>query len=260
MALADDLQEIPSELEKPKWANLFKGNRLAAQGMTLQYVAPIVRDGETLVELCKTEVDMETFKWKHALMLYVVGADPTIAAVERFIAATWNYLVKFTCIDDRDEVLYSGPHMMNNKLVIVKTWATNFDFNKEVMQTIPLWVKFPNLPLNWWEAQSLSRIASGIGVPLYADECTTQVDRISYARVLIEMDITKAPSKELKVEDPNGMQFTKAITYEWVPIYCLTCLTIGHTCQAKDGSGRNLDHLGQGNKKWNGNIGTRTKV
>lgn len=71
--------------------------------------------------------------------------------------------------------------MMNNKPVIVKTWAADFDFNKEVMQTIPLWVKFPNLPLNYQEEQSLSRIASGIGVPLYVDECTTQVDKISYA-------------------------------------------------------------------------------
>ncbi|KAH0696782.1 hypothetical protein KY290_015929 [Solanum tuberosum] len=146
-----------------------------------------VRNGETVVELSKTEVELEIQRWKHALILYVVGANPTIAALE----------------EDRDEVLYAGPHMLNNKTIIVKTWSPEFDFNNEVMQTIPIWVKFPNLPLNCWGVNSLSRIGSGLGVPIYADECTTQVDRLSYARVLIEMDITKTLPIELKVKDPN---------------------------------------------------------
>ncbi|KAG5621962.1 hypothetical protein H5410_007180 [Solanum commersonii] len=44
----------------------------------------VVRNGETVVELSKTEVELETQRWKHALILYVVGANPTIAALERF--------------------------------------------------------------------------------------------------------------------------------------------------------------------------------
>ncbi|KAM3233563.1 hypothetical protein P3L10_018922 [Capsicum annuum] len=67
--------------------------------------------------------------------------------------------------------------------------------------------------------QSLSRIGSGLGVPLYADNCTTTVDRISYARVLVEMDITKDFPKEIKVEDPTGRIFGQPIEYEWVPLY-----------------------------------------
>ncbi|KAH0717608.1 hypothetical protein KY285_013639 [Solanum tuberosum] len=219
--------------KKPKWVNLFQGNRLAAQGITLQYVAHVVHNGETVVELSKIEVELETQRWKHALILYVVGANPTIAALERYIATNWNYItkpkvyyhndgyffVKFTMLDDRDEVLYAGPHMLNNKPIIMKTWSPKFDFNKEVMQTIPIWVKFPNLSLNCWGVNSLSRIGSGLRVPIYADECTTQVDRISYAIVLIEMEITKTLPIELKVEDPNGRLFTQEISYEWVPTY-----------------------------------------
>ncbi|KAF3645514.1 hypothetical protein FXO38_19607 [Capsicum annuum] len=62
--------------------------------------------------------------------------------------------------------------------------------------------------------QSLSRIGSGLGVPLYADNCTTTVDRISYARVLVEMDITKDFPKEIKVEDPTGRIFGQPIEEE----------------------------------------------
>ncbi|KAH0682876.1 hypothetical protein KY290_021474 [Solanum tuberosum] len=56
--------------------------------------------------------------------------------------------VRFPSLDDRNEVLYSGPHMLNNKPIIVKVWSADFNFNKEVLQTVPIWVKYPNLPLN----------------------------------------------------------------------------------------------------------------
>lgn len=73
--------------------------------------------------------------------------------------------MQFSIFEDRDEVLYSGPHMMYIKPIIVKAWLDGFDLSKEVLQTIPLWVKFPNFPLSCWGVQSLSRISSGIGVP-----------------------------------------------------------------------------------------------
>lgn len=54
------------ELEKKNQANLFQGNQLVAEGMTLQFIAPIVKNGETVVELCKVEVESEIEKQKHA--------------------------------------------------------------------------------------------------------------------------------------------------------------------------------------------------
>ncbi|KAH0653299.1 hypothetical protein KY289_030977 [Solanum tuberosum] len=212
--------------------------------MTVNFIAPMLQNGEKVVKLCKEEVELETQKWKHALILYVVGAAPTIASLERYIAAQWNYitkptvyyhndgyfLVRFVSLDDRDEVLYSRPHMLNNMPIIAKTWSPDFDLSKEVLQTIPIWVKFPNLPLNCWGIQSLSRISSGLGLPLYADECTTNVARISFARVLIELDITKELPLSVRVEDPNGRVFDQKVIYEWIPAYCPKCLQVGHKC------------------------------
>ncbi|KAH0776135.1 hypothetical protein KY290_007546 [Solanum tuberosum] len=128
--------------------------------------------------------------------------------------------MRFGSFEDRDEVLYSWPYMLGNKPIIVKTCLPYFDLNKEIMQTTPIWVKFPFIPLNYWGIQSLSRSCSGLGIPLFADECTTQVDRVSYARVLIEMDISQKLPADIKVEDPNGKEFNQKVVYEWVPAYC----------------------------------------
>ncbi|XP_070053974.1 uncharacterized protein [Nicotiana tomentosiformis] len=174
--------------------------------------------------------------------------------MERYIASVWNFVakpkvyfhnngyfvVRFNSIEDRDEVLYSGPHMLNNKPIIVKMWSADFDINKEVLQTIPVWVKYPNLPLNCWENRSLSRISSGLGIPLYVDVCTTQVYMISYARVLVEMDVTKELPRFIKVTDPNRREFIQEIAYDWVPEFCTKCMQVGHKCKVDEQLGLNL--------------------
>lgn len=128
-------------------------------------------------------------------------------------------------------MLLYGPHTIRSKPIFVKAWSPNFDFDTEVPQTIPIWVKLPKLPLNCWSMDSLSRIGSGLGVPLFADECTIKVERISYDRLLVEMDVTKPMPKSIKVMDPVGKIFYQHIAYDWVPEYCSTCLQVGHVCR-----------------------------
>lgn len=249
--LRDDTQrQIDLNDEPKKWASFFNSNRMSAKGMGLNYINPIMRNGEQVIELKKEEIEKSTEEWKQALILYVVGESPTIAAIERCIALQVNtvskpkvyyhndgyFLVRLANLDDRNEVLYSGPHMMNNKPIIVKVWSAEFDFNKEVLQTVPIWVKYPNLPLSCWSQDSLSRISSGLGVPLYADECTTKVERISFARVLVEMDVARELPKKLKVEDPHGRVFEQAVQYEWIPEYCTKCMQVGHQCNKEEGN------------------------
>ncbi|KAK4729405.1 hypothetical protein R3W88_022393 [Solanum pinnatisectum] len=207
--------------------------------MSLSYINPVMKNGEKVIELKKEEIDKATEEWKQALILYVVGESPTIAALERYIALQVNtiskpmvyyhndgyFLVRFANMDDRNEVLYYGPHLLNNRPIIVKIWSPEFDFNKEVLETVPIWVKYPNLPLSCWSMDSLSRISSRLGEPLYADECTIKVDRISFVEL----------PKKLKVEDPNGRVFEQIVQYKWVPEYCAKCMQVGHKCYGKDG-------------------------
>ena len=113
----------------------------------------------------------------------------------------------------------------------MKKWSAEFEFGKEFLTEIPLWANFPKLPLNCWGAGSLSRIASAIGVPLFADECTTKQTRISYARMLIEVNVTKPVPEKIAVKDPNGRTFMQDVVMEWKPLYCDKCQRIGHQCQ-----------------------------
>lgn len=87
----------------------------------------------------------------------------------------------------------------------------------EPIQTIPVWVMFPKLPVQYWAIENLSRIASCIGIPICTDKLTAQGDRISYARILIDMDVSQPLPESVVIEDPSGEYLDQKLEYEWRP-------------------------------------------
>lgn len=79
----------------------------------------------------------------------------------------------------------------------------------------------------------LSKIRSRSGQSLYADECTTQASRITFARILVKMDVTKELLKEVKIQGARGKVFEQKVVYEWKLIFCQKCLQVGHICGEK---------------------------
>lgn len=236
------------EMEQPEkptsWSSVVAGSKLAGKGVPLSFIAPVIKDGKKVIKLQPSELDKLNEHWQQSIVLYVVGYTPTIASLSKYVAANWSYVsmpkiflhddgyfvVKFMSMDDKNAVLADGPHLFFGKAMIIKPWKANFDFCEEILRVIPIWVKFPNLPLNCWSSDSLSRIGSSLGVPLFADACTTRQDRISFARVLIEMDVTLALPDCVWIEDELGKLMKQQVVYDWTPPFCKSCNKVGHDC------------------------------
>lgn len=159
----DQTADMPNDKGKlPAWTNLFKNNKSAENGMALSYIPPQIVDGHPIVQLEKAEVVQETLKWRCALIAYFIGVVPGYNVMRRFVNQNWAqdanpdlylhdegyYVIKFQTIEDLNAVYYSGPYSINNRPIILKPRTPEFDFNTEFPTEIPLWVKFPNLPMN----------------------------------------------------------------------------------------------------------------
>ncbi|XP_060200097.1 uncharacterized protein LOC132628318 [Lycium barbarum] len=215
--------------------------------MSLTFIPPKITEGEKIVELVQEDVVCETLKWKAATVVYMVLDPQHLGAMERFIMAQGDlenkpkvyyhndgyFVVRFAKEEERDMVMCVGPHMLNNRTVIIKPWTGDFNFHYEILTVIPLWIKLPNLPLNCWGYTALSKIGSALGRPLYADACTTLNSRITFARILMEMEITRPLLDKIKVQDPKGKVYDQRVWYDWKPSYCSTCLQVGHDCAMK---------------------------
>lgn len=144
-------------------------------------------------------------------------------------------------------MLFEGPYMIASRPIIIKDWVADFCFENEVLKA--LWVRLPKLPLNCWSGDFLSRIGSVLGTPICADECTSNQQRISYARLLIEIDITKPYVYKVQIEGENGKMVEKQVYYEWVPMFCQKCHvvgTVGYICKEK----KVTMQPGQQQKQW----------
>lgn len=243
-ALMKEKQTIEEEQPKKLWVDVISGNRVASNGMAIGFVAPKLVDGETVVEIGEEDVESEIKYWETAVIMYAIGRELSMNAVKQFMSKFWNFvklpdmfyheegyfILKFHSFIERDMVLTRGPFTIQNMPMILKEWSPDFNFKRDMLRTLPIWIKLPQLPLKMWGASSLGKIGSAIGNPLFTDECTANKLRVSYARILVEVDITQQLKETIAIEDGDGKKIQQKVEYEWKPKYCETCQKIGHTC------------------------------
>nr|XP_016441125.1 PREDICTED: uncharacterized protein LOC107766790 [Nicotiana tabacum] len=216
-------------------------NRNSQMGMRLDYVPPIHRDGKIVVQIVEEDVRELNDHWATALIGYVLGDTPYEKSMEAYIASVWDFVPKpqilyhsdgyyvfiFSTIEDRDLVMQAGPYSYHNKPFILQNWEREFHFDPKCITTIPLWLHFPSLPVGYWTADALSKVASAIGTPMYTGRYTADLNKISYARVLVKVDITKPILESIEIDTPSGT-IQQEILYEWKPKFCSECIYFGH--------------------------------
>lgn len=112
--------------------------------------------------------------------------------------------------------------------MVLKHWEPNFNFKRDMIRIILVWVELPNLLFPLWGASSLGKIGSAIGRPLFMGECTANKLGISFARILVEIDITKKQKDNIIIKDNEGNRFEQQLEFEWKPKYCDVCQKVGH--------------------------------
>ncbi|CAK8535210.1 unnamed protein product [Lathyrus sativus] len=218
----------PQPEERKPWVNVINENRNPARGMAIEYVAPKLINGVFEINIEQEDIETEIQFWDNALILYVVGDDLSMNTMKNFMQRMWNFvkmpdlyyhddgyfLIIFSSQEDKEAVMMKGSYTIRNMPMILKEWQTGFNLKKDLLRTLRIWVKLPQLPLHLWGAKSLSKIGSSIGKPLVTDECTANKLRISYARLLIEVDITQPLIDEIAIRNVEGDIIVQSVNYE----------------------------------------------
>lgn len=72
------LQEVSleDEIMMNPWVNLFVGNQVKINRMEFNYIPPELVNGRPIVNIKKDEQEHGKTKWRHSLVLYVIGEMP----------------------------------------------------------------------------------------------------------------------------------------------------------------------------------------
>ncbi|XP_019252629.1 PREDICTED: uncharacterized protein LOC109231421 [Nicotiana attenuata] len=119
------------------------------------------------------------------------------------------FLVRFTQAESRMKVLEEGVQMFNKKPVIIKPWSPDIDTRKDSFSTVPIWIRFPGLDIKYWGKTALIKIAGLVGKPLKADRATTWKERMTFARVLVEVTLDHPYPQTIMFEMKLGKLWSK---------------------------------------------------
>ncbi|XP_074315737.1 uncharacterized protein LOC141651945 [Silene latifolia] len=128
-----------------------------------------------------------------------------------------------------NEVLRQDPWMVGPNSLILKQWSPSFSMEMEKVAKVSIWILFPGLDPYLWSDVVLSKMASKVGKPLFADPVSTAKSKLSFARVLVEADVSHDLPTHVNINTPHLGQVSQKIIYEWLPYFCKCCGKLGHT-------------------------------
>ncbi|CAI0406261.1 unnamed protein product [Linum tenue] len=144
-------------------------------------------------------------EWRSALVVKGLGRNVPYIPLVRRLNSLWRkhgelqvsdmkngcYLVRFRHREDYELAVNSGPWLLGNTYLTVSRWYKGFNPWKSVVKSAMVWVQLPELPIEFINKEAVMKIAQFIGVPIRVDRATESGDRGKFARVCVEVDLTK---------------------------------------------------------------------
>ncbi|GKD58800.1 zinc knuckle CX2CX4HX4C containing protein, partial [Tanacetum coccineum] len=118
-----------------------------------------------------------------------------------------------------EAVLEGGPWLIRKSPIILKKWPMDTRLIKEELTRISIWVKLHDVPIQVFEEDGISLIATFIGKPVMLDSytssmCNESCGKSSFARCLIEVNLEADLVDVVTIGIPSlyGDGFTKKTT------------------------------------------------
>ncbi|CAN1128862.1 hypothetical protein LINPERHAP2_LOCUS4897 [Linum perenne] len=132
------------------------------------------------------------------------------------------FLVRFTSEVDYTNATFGGPWKIYDYYIAVSHWSPSFN-EEEPVKSILTWVRLPKLPIQYFNSLAVHRIGNYIGKTVKLDLATSEGARCRYARICVEVDVTKPLLGKFMIE----VRVFK-IEYESLENVCFDCGCYGH--------------------------------
>ena len=223
------------------WSSLFVNCPKSCS--PLAFYSPTIVDGKVTITPPAEAVVEGVGLWEGSLVGQFFDKRLPLHVVRSLVERLWGkheipeisttdnglYIFRFKDLDARDWVLENGPWYLLGRPIILCFWKPGMEMLNVQITSLPIWVKFFNIPLEYWTVTSLGYIASVVGIPLHLDTLTENHSRLSFARICIEVDVNCTFPNYALLDLGNGKYSTIRIEYPWVPHKCARCKIFGHS-------------------------------
>ena len=167
--------------------------------------------------------------WSKALIVKVFGRTVGNSYLSSKLNTLWKlaarldcvnlgkdyFLIKFHCADDYDQVLRGGPWFIGEHFLAIKPWEPYFRASEDNLTSVAVWVRFLELPIEFYDMEVLKEIGSVIGSVLRIDSYIATRSRGSYARLCIQIELDKPLINSIKIG-----RLVQQVKYEGILSLC----------------------------------------
>ena len=140
-------------------------------------------------------------------------------------------LVRFANSNDRDLVFKQRPWYVSGLNFVLVPWVPFFDpFNTQITR-VDQWLRIPRLPWEFWDATYLTDLLKSIGPVVRIDQNTLLRLKGKFARVCVNIDITKPLPGSITISRLAGCLRVPLI-YEGLHEVCPLCGGESHVLQS----------------------------
>lgn len=216
----NSLSETHEELNDDEDVLISKGDR-----------GPSIKFSERAMScLCKP--------WQNALIIKLLGRSHTYNYMLTKLQQKWSlkggwklvdlvndyFVVRFDLEEDLNFVLTGGPWIVAGQYLIMQKWVPGFCPATAKITRMAAWIRVSAIQLECFDVWALKRIGNLLGKLLKIDTLTTSQNRGKFARLCIELDLSKPLEAFLQI---NNVWYN--IEYEGLPDICFMCGRYGHS-------------------------------
>ncbi|XP_031111866.1 uncharacterized protein LOC116015840 [Ipomoea triloba] len=207
------------------------------------------------IPVTKEEKERLRRPWRRSLILRVLGRKVSYSYLLHRLQKLWiseasfdlialdqdYFVAKFESQRDYEFAKFEGPWIILGHYLTVQEWEPNFHPYKNKLSKLLVWARFPAIPIEYFEERFLLKIGKQIGCPVKVDTTTSLVSIGKFARVCIEVDLSKPLLSKFTLEDE-----VLPIEYEGINMVCFTCGIYGYK-QGQCGNNRSEESLNEDN-------------
>ncbi|KAE9452098.1 hypothetical protein C3L33_16004, partial [Rhododendron williamsianum] len=205
-------------------------------------VFTLVEDSDGIPSISITEEEKDRIRkpWSTSVIIRVIGRTFRHMYLMSKLESLWKPTEKMECLElgnhfllvrfhspcDMAKVLNEGPWFIGPHYIAIRKWEPEFDTGKAKTSTSVVWVRLPDLPIEFYDKAILCKLGAEIGKLLKIDFRTEKNEKVRFARLCVQVDLSIALTSRVRVGN-----YIQKISYEGIPSICFKCGLSGHKIQ-----------------------------
>ncbi|XP_031119048.1 uncharacterized protein LOC116022464 [Ipomoea triloba] len=190
-----------------------------------------------IIRVSKEEKERLRRPWRRTLIIKLLGRKVGYSFLMNRLQRMWKpeasfdlitldqdfFLAKFESLRDYEFTKYDGPWIILGHYLTVQEWVPNFIPWKNKLIKLLVWMRFPSLPIEYFEEDFMMKIGKEVDRPVKVDYTTSLVSKGKFARICVELDMSKPLLSKFTLAEE-----VRPIEYEGIHMVCFKCGIYGH--------------------------------